>query len=146
MSILPKGRSSTASSGTKVAVLLKGRSSTANSGTQAAVLLGMDRCGSFPLISAPHSLFNIQTHLKRSEKIPGAPTWRWGEWMWLTVPSELHWNSPQGLISVPSGFLTRSEIWKSRSPFAPWYISSRLQFGPKAGLPLQTQEPRLQFY
>ena len=43
--------------------------------------------------------------LNRSEKIPGAPTWRWG----------LLWNSPQGLnIRV----LIRSEIQKSQSPFA----------------------------
>ena len=90
MSILPKGRSFTANSGTTAAVLLKGRSSTANSGTQAAVLLGM-------LLSAPHSLFSIWTDLKRSEKIPGAPTWRWGERIWLTGPSGLHRNSPQGL-------------------------------------------------
>ena len=97
MSILPKGRSFTASSGTKAAVLLKGRSSTANSETQAAVLLEMDRCGSFPLLSAPHSLFGIWTYLKRSEKIPGAPMWRWGEWIWLTGPYRPHRNSPQGL-------------------------------------------------
>ena len=63
-------------SGTKAAVLQKGRSSTANSGTQAAVLLGMDRCDSFPLLSALHSLFNILTDLKFSEKISGAPAWR----------------------------------------------------------------------
>ena len=67
MSILPKGRSFTANSGTKAAVLLKGRSSTANSGTRASVLLGMDRCGSFPLLSTPHSLFSIWTYLKRWE-------------------------------------------------------------------------------
>ena len=96
-SILPKGRSFTANSGTKAAVLLKGWPSTANSGTQAAVLLGMDRCGSFPLFSAPHFLFSIWTDLKRSEKIPVAPTWRWGECIWLTGPSRLHRNSPQGL-------------------------------------------------
>ena len=96
-SILPKGRSFTANSGTKTAVLLKGRSSTTKSETQAAVLLGMDRCGSFPLISAPYSLFSIWTDLKRSEKIPGAPAWRWGEWIWLTGSSGLHQNSPQGL-------------------------------------------------
>ena len=97
MSILPKGRSFTANSGTKVAVLLNGRSSTANSGTQAAVLLGIDRWGSFLLLSTPHSLFSIWTDLKRSEKIPGAPTQRWGEWIWLTVPSGLHQNLPQEL-------------------------------------------------
>ena len=80
----------------------------------------MNRCGCFPLFSTPHSRFNIWTNLKRFEKIPGAPTRRWGEWIWLTRPSGLHRNSPQGLnitISVPSGFLTRSEIRKSQSPF-----------------------------
>ena len=60
-------------------------------------LLRMDRCGRFPLLSAPHSLFSIWTDLKRSEKIPVAPAWRWGEWIWLTGPSTLDRNSPQGL-------------------------------------------------
>ena len=69
-SIPPKGRFSTANSGTKAAVLLKGRSSTANSGIQAAVLLGMDRCGSFLLLSAPHSLFRVWIDLTISENIP----------------------------------------------------------------------------
>ena len=32
-----------------------------------AVLLGLNRCGSFPLLSAPHSLFSIWTNLKRSQ-------------------------------------------------------------------------------
>ena len=63
----------------------------------------MNRCGSFPLLSAFFFLslslspFNIWRNLKRSEKIPGAPTRRWGEWIWLTGPSRLHRNSPQGL-------------------------------------------------
>ena len=61
------------------------------------VLLGMNRCGSFPFLSAPHSLFSIWTNVKRSEKIPGAPTRRWGEWIWLTEPSGLYRNLPQGL-------------------------------------------------
>ena len=69
VAVLHKGRFSTANPETKVAVLLKGRFSTANSGTQAAVLLGMDRCGSFPLLSTPHSLFSILTDLQRSEMI-----------------------------------------------------------------------------
>ena len=68
-----------------------------HSGTQAAVLLGLYRCGSFPLLSTPHSLFSIWTDLQRSEKIPGAPTWRWVEWIWLSGPSGLRLNSPQGL-------------------------------------------------
>ena len=96
-SILPKGRSFTTNSGTKAAVLFKGRSSTANSGTQVAVLLGMYRYGSFSLLSAPHSLFRIWTNLKRSAKIPGSSTWRWGEWIWLTESSGIHRNSAQVL-------------------------------------------------
>ena len=57
----------------------------------------MNRCGSFPLLSAPHTIFSIWTNLKRYEKFPGAPTRRWGEWIWLTGPSGLHRNSAQGL-------------------------------------------------
>ena len=91
-SVLPNGRSFTANSSTKTAVLPKGRSSTTNSGTKVAVSLGMNRCGSFPLLSAPPSLFSIWTDLKRSGRIPGAPAWRWGEWIWLTGPSGLHRN------------------------------------------------------
>ena len=37
-----------------------------NSGTKAAVLLGMNSCGRFLLLSAPHFLFSIWTDLKRS--------------------------------------------------------------------------------
>ena len=57
----------------------------------------MNRCGSFPLHSVPHSLFSIWTNIKRSVKIPGALAWRWVEWIWLTGPSGLHRNSQQGL-------------------------------------------------
>ena len=59
ISVLPKGTSFTANSGTKAAILPK------------AVLLGMNRCGSFPLFSAPHSLFSNWTNLKRSERSQG---------------------------------------------------------------------------
>ena len=93
-SVLLKGRSFTQ---TQEPSSVKSRSSTINTGTKVAVLLGMNRSGSFPLLSAPHSLFSIWTHLKRSEKFPGAPTRRWGEWIWLTGPSGLHRNSAQGL-------------------------------------------------
>ena len=62
-------------------VLPKGRSSTANSGTNVAFLIGMNRWGSFTLLSAPQSLFSVWTDLKRSEKITGALAWRWGEWI-----------------------------------------------------------------
>ena len=73
----------------------EGRSSTANS-TKADILKGTNRCGSFPLLSAPHSLFSIWTDFKRSEKFPGTPKWRGREWIWLTGLSGLHRNSPQG--------------------------------------------------
>ena len=69
--VLPKGRSFTANSGTMAEILPKGGSSIANSGTKIAVLLGMNRCGSFPLLSAPTLSL---ADLKRSEKIPGALT------------------------------------------------------------------------
>ena len=94
---MPKGSSFTANAGTKVEVLSKDRSSTGNSGTKLAVLLWINRYSSFPLLSASHFLFSIWTDLKRSEKSPGAPMWRWGDWIWITGPSGLHWNSPQGL-------------------------------------------------
>ena len=97
ISVLPKGRSFTANSATKAEILPEGRSSIGNSGTYIAVLLGINMCGSFPLVSAPHSFFSIWTDLKRSEMIPGVPTRRWGEWIWLTGSSGLHRNSPQGL-------------------------------------------------
>ena len=72
-------------------------SSSANLGTKVAVLLGMNRCGSIPLLFASRSLCSIWTDLKRCEKIPWALPWRWVEWIWLTGPSELHWNSLQEL-------------------------------------------------
>ena len=75
-------------------------SSTANSGTKVALLLRKYcRCGSFPLFSAPNSLFSIWTDLKRPDMIPGASTLRLGEWIWLTGPSRLYRNSPKGLNS-----------------------------------------------
>ena len=48
------------------------------------------RCGSFSLPSAAYSLFSFWTDLKRSEKFPGAPSWRRGEWIWLTGTSGIH--------------------------------------------------------
>ena len=58
---------------------------------------GLNRDGSFLLLPAPHSFFSIWTDLKKSEKIPGLPMWRWGEWIWVTGPSGLQWNSAQWL-------------------------------------------------
>ena len=54
---LPKGRSFTANSGTKAAVLPKGsRFSTAKSGKRLQFYQGLNRCGSFPLLSSLLSL------------------------------------------------------------------------------------------
>ena len=44
-----------------------------------------------------HPTLSIWTDLKTSEKIPGAPTRRWLDWIWLTGSSRRHRNSPQGL-------------------------------------------------
>ena len=57
----------------------------------------MNRFGSFQLLSAPHHLFSFWTDLKKSEKSPEAPTWRWGECIWLIGPSGLYRNSRLGL-------------------------------------------------
>ena len=71
MSVLPKGRSSTANSGIKAEVLPKGRSSNANSRTKVAVLLGMNRCGSFPLLSAPTLSLASEQTLKDLKRFQG---------------------------------------------------------------------------
>ena len=57
----------------------------------------MNRCGSFPFLCASHSLFSIRTEFKWCEKIPGAPPWTWGAWIWQSGPSGLDRNSPQRL-------------------------------------------------
>ena len=112
----------------------------------------------------PLSLSHLN-NLERFEKIPGAPTRRWGEWIWLTGPSGLDWNSPQGLnISsirvfdqirdpeIPINlrphdiYISPSSVFCPRSGPSLQTQTPRLQFCPKAGLPLQTREPRLQFY
>ena len=82
-SVLPRAGLSL-QTGTKAAVPPKGKSSTANSRTKFAVLPEM--------LSAPHSLFSIWTDLKRSQGHQ-----RGWEWIWLTGPSRLNRNSPQGL-------------------------------------------------
>ena len=108
----------------------EGRSSISNSRTKLAILLRMNRCGSFPLLSAPHSLFIIWTDLKRSEKIPGAPAWRWGEWILLTGPSGLHGNSPQGLNNSSIGVFDqiRDPEIPITSPSRPPIYSRRLKY------------------
>ena len=84
--------------------------------------LRMDRCGTFPLLSAPHFLFSIRKDLKRSEEIPGAPSWRWGELIWLTRPPGLHRNSPQRLniSSIMDFYHISSEIPIILRPHIRW--------------------------
>ena len=119
---LAQGQVLLANSGTKAAILPKGRSPTANSGTKLAVLLRINRCDSFPLLSAAHSLFSIWTDLWRSEKIPGAWAWRWGEWIWLTGPSGLHRNSPQGTyVYLRFKGATTSQVFGARNEWV-WMI------------------------
>ena len=85
----------------------------------------MNRCGSFLFLSAPLSLslFSIWTDLKRSEKIPEAPTWRWGEWIWLIGPSRLHQNSPQGCkYQFYQGFWSDQRSGNPNHSLPPFYI------------------------
>ena len=56
--------------------------------------IGAIACSFFPHPTL--SLASEQT-LKDLKRSQGAPAWRWGEWIWLTEPSELHRNSPKGL-------------------------------------------------
>ena len=93
MSVLPKCRSFNASA----AVLPKAGLPPQTQEPKLEFYQRLNRHGSFPLLSSPHSLFSIWANLKRSEKTPGAPNWWWGEWIWLTGPFGLHRNSPQVL-------------------------------------------------
>ena len=64
MSVLPKGRYFSANAGISSSV--QSRSSTANSGTKVAVLLGINRCSSFILLSAPTLSLACEQTLKDS--------------------------------------------------------------------------------
>ena len=162
MNLLPKGRSFSTTPAQRLHYLTKGRSSIANSGTKVAVLQGVNRCGTFLLLSAPHSLFCIWPDLKRSQKIPWTP--RWEESFWLIGPSVFHRNSPQGLNFSSIRVLDQirdTEILITIRPQGihhhhqcvlpkgrPLTASAETQAAvlPKAGFPLQTQDPRLQFH
>ena len=97
----------------------------------------MNRCGSFPLLSAPCSLFSIWTDLKKPENIPGAPARRWGERIWLTGPSGLHPNSPQELnISSIRVFLPDQRSGNPNLPSFPYLLYVCKVICPKAGLSL----------
>ena len=46
----------------------------------------------------PHHVLSLASKQTLKDlKDPRAPTWRWGEWIWLTWPSALQRNSPEGL-------------------------------------------------
>ena len=94
---LLKDRYFTASAGLKAVALPKADLPPQTQEPRLQFYLELNRCGSFPLLYAPHSLFSIWIDFKRSEKISGSQTWKWGEWIWLTGPSGLHQNSLQGL-------------------------------------------------
>ena len=96
------------SAGTYVALLPKAGLSPQTQEPRLQFQQELNVYGSFPLLSTPHSLFSIWTNLKISE-----------EWIWLTGPSRLHRNSPQGLNISCMRVLTRSEIQKSLSTFTP---------------------------
>ena len=114
-SVLPKDRSYTASAGTYTAVLPKADLPLQTQEPRLQFYQGLNRCGSFPLLSASHSLFSIWIDLKRSEWSQGHQ--HGGE------ESGFGWTSPKFTTGVKyqfhQGFFTRSEVWKSPSPFTP---------------------------
>ena len=73
------------------------RSSTVNSGTKVAVLLGINKCGSFPLLSYPTLFLTSEQALKDLKRSQGPQRGREDSGFWLTGHSGLHRNSPQGL-------------------------------------------------
>ena len=67
MSVQPKGRSFTASGETYAAVLPKAGLPPLTQEPRLQLYQGFNMCGSFSLLSAPHSLFSIWIDLKRSQ-------------------------------------------------------------------------------
>ena len=88
---------------------------------QGCFLPGINRCDSFPLLFAPHSLY-VWTDLKKSEKIPrglNVELRRVNLTNWALRTSPKFTTGVKYQFQVPSGFLTRTKIQKSQSPFAP---------------------------
>ena len=86
----------------------------------------------------PISLYSIWTDLKRSGKIPGAPAWRWGEWIWLIGHSGLHRVSPQGLNISSIRFFDQIRDLETQSPFAPMCVlhDAKIKEGKKLLTPM----------
>ena len=125
-------------SSTKAEVLPKGRSSTANSETKVAVLLGMKRYGSFLLLFAPHSLFSIWTDLNiwkdprgTSKEVRRVDLANWALWTspkFITgVKYQLHqgfWpyqRSGNPTQSLPPYVITMLIIWLETKNWQPHY-------------------------
>ena len=129
--VLPKGRSFTASAGAQGAVLRNAGLPPQAQEPRLQFYQELNRCGSFPLLSASHSLFSIWTDLRRSEKTPGAPMWRWREWIWLTGPYGLHRNSSQGLNISSTRVFDQIRDPEIRITLRP-YVSFRMSYWGKA--------------
>ena len=118
-SVLPKGRAFTASEGTMVAVLPKAGLPPQTQDTRLQFYQGWIDVSSSCFLHPTLSI-SIWTGLLRSEKIPGAPTWRSKEWILLTELSGLHRNSPQDWHISSIRVFDQIKILKSQSPFAPY--------------------------
>ena len=145
-SVVPKGRSFTANSGTKAAFLPKGRSSTANSGTKVAVLLGWTGAvASHCFLHPTLSLASEQTlkDLKRSQR-PSMKVRRVDLVNWALR------TSPKFTIGIKyqfhQGFWPDQRSGNPNYPSPPGWTSPPWVFCPRVGPSLQAQEPRLQFY
>ena len=118
---MPNGRSFTTSAEPKVAVLSKGRSSTANSGTKVAVLLGINRRGRFPCFPYPTLSLASELAKKKTWKYPSSPN---VEVRRVDLANWALRTSPKFTIGVKyqfhqGFFFIRSKIRKSQSPFSP---------------------------
>ena len=80
---------------------------------------GLNRYGSFPFHSAPHSLFIIWTDNRRSEKIPGVPTCRWEECISVTGPSGFQRNSTGVKYHFHQGFWPDQRSGNPNHPSSP---------------------------
>ena len=78
----------------------------------------MNRCGSSPLLFATHSLFSIWSDFKSSEKILGAPAWRWGEWIRLPTINK----GGEGWLGFP-------DFWSGEETWWNWSLMCVVNFG-----------------
>ena len=106
----------------------------------------MIRCGNFPLLSAPHSLFSIWTDLKilkvpkrsRGHQCGGEDL---ANWAFQTLPKFTTGVKYQ----FQQGFWSDQRSGNPNHPSPPHISSSLWVICPRAGPSQQVQEPRLQF-